>query len=67
MSALKVKVPSLGEIRKALIAAGGLLAQVVELGVLHGTALHVAQILSGAISSVLVYVIPNDTPAKPTV
>lgn len=49
----------LTEARKALVAAAGVVAQVIALGVLHGTALHWAQIASGALAAILVYRIPN--------
>lgn len=49
----------LAEARKALLAAAGVLAQVIELGVLHGSALHWAQIASGAVASALVFLVPN--------
>lgn len=48
-------LPKLTEVDKALAAAAGVLAQVIELGVLHGTALHYAQTASGVIAAVLVY------------
>lgn len=55
MSYLKVFT----EARKFGLTLAGLLVQVIELGVLHGTALHWAQIASGALAAVLVYRVPN--------
>jgi hypothetical protein len=49
------------EIRKTLVAAAGLLAQAISVGVLHGTALHYAQIIEAALTAVLVYQVPNGT------
>lgn len=60
-----MKLPTLPEIRKALVAVAGVLAQVIELGVLHGSVLHYAQVASGAVAAVLVYVVPNGRTAVP--
>jgi hypothetical protein len=58
----------LAEIRKAVVPAVGLLAQVVALGVLHGTALEVASAVLWAAAVAGVYGVPNapkTTPAAP--
>ena len=47
-------LPKLTEFDKFLSAAAGVLALVIELGVLHGSALHYAQVASGAVAAVLV-------------
>jgi len=52
----------LSDAKKALVAVAGVLAQVLELGLLHGTALHWAQVASGAVAAVLVYVVPGPQP-----
>jgi uncharacterized membrane protein YdbT with pleckstrin-like domain len=52
-------VSRLAELRKAVAAASGLLAQVIELGVLNGTALHWTQTASGVLAALLVYLVPN--------
>lgn len=59
-------VKVLTEARKFGVAVLGVIAQVIELGVLHGTALHWAQTVSGVVAAVLTYVVPN-APAKPAV
>lgn len=45
--------------RKFLVALAGAVAQVIELGLLHGSALHVAQAVSAFLTAVLVYHVPN--------
>jgi hypothetical protein len=55
MTALKLFT----EARKFGLTLAGLLAQVIELGLLHGDALHWAQVASGALAAVLVYQVPN--------
>jgi hypothetical protein len=54
-----MKLPKIAQVRKALVGAAGVLAQVIELGVIHGSALHYAQVASGVLAAVLVYVVPN--------
>lgn len=55
MTAVKL----LSEARKALIAVVGLVGQAVALGLLHGTALHVAQLVLAAGTALGVYGVPN--------
>lgn len=66
-----MKLPTVAEIRKTLTALVGLVAQVVALGVLSGTALHWAQLVLAGATAVGVYVVPNGTkaptPAAPPV
>lgn len=50
---------ALTDARKSLVALAGVLAQVLELGLLHGTAQHYAQVASTIVAAVLVYVVPN--------
>ena len=45
--------------RKALVAVAALAAQVIALGVLHGTALHYVQVGLAALAAVGVYAVPN--------
>lgn len=54
-----MKLPKPAEIRKAAIAVLGVIAQAVALGVLHGTALHYAQVVLAAATAAGVYVAPN--------
>lgn len=49
--------------RKFLVAAAGVLAQAIEVGVLHGNALHWAQVASAGIAAALVYLVPNGVAA----
>ena len=66
MNAASIK-KTLSEAQKTLAAVAGVVAQVIELGLLHGTALHYAQIVSGAVAAVLVYMAPyTKTVAAPT-
>jgi hypothetical protein len=52
-------LPKLAEIRKALVGAIGLIAQIVATGVLHGAALHYAQGVLAVAALVGLYAIPN--------
>lgn len=52
---------NLTEIRKAVVAAAGVVAQVVALGVLHGTVLHVAQLILSLATAAGVYGVRNGT------
>ena len=45
--------------RKFVVAASGAVAQVIALGVLHGTALHDAQIALSVLTALGVYLTPN--------
>jgi hypothetical protein len=49
----------LAEIRKALVAALGLVAQAASAGLLHGRALAVAEAVLGLATAAGVYVVPN--------
>lgn len=54
-----MKLPSVAEVRKAAAALAGVIGQVVALGLLHGTALHYAQVAIAVATFVSVFVIPN--------
>ena len=49
----------LATIRKAVVAAVAVAAELVALGVLHGTAQTVAQVVIAAAGAAGVYVVPN--------
>lgn len=51
--------PTLAEVRKAAVAVLGVIAQAVALGVLDGTALHVAQVILSVAVALGVYQVPN--------
>lgn len=51
--------------RKALVGLGGLLAQIIALGVLDGTALAWVQVAAAAVTAALVYLVPNAAGAAP--
>jgi hypothetical protein len=57
----KIKLPkiNLAEARKAVVAAVGAVAELVSLGVLHGTALTVATSIISIATAVGVYRTPN--------
>lgn len=55
-------LPKLTDVDKFLAALAGLLAQVIELGVLSGTALHYAQVASGALAAALVFLAQPPAP-----
>lgn len=50
---------TLAAVRKFLVAAVGMVGQVVAAGVLEGTALRVAQIVLAVATALGVYVTPN--------
>lgn len=50
---------NLQTILKTVVAVLGLIGQLVSLGLLHGTALHWAQIILAAATAAGVYVVPN--------
>lgn len=52
-------LPNLAELRKAAVAVVGVVTQLIALGVLHGTALHVAQAVLSAATAAGVWVVPN--------
>lgn len=54
---------ALGTVRKALVAVAGVAAQLIAVGVLHGTVLHWVQVALGALAAAGVYAVPNA--AKP--
>lgn len=55
------------EVRKALVAFAGLLAQLVNGGVLHGSAQAYGSALLALLTATGVYLVPNDvrTPKAP--
>lgn len=55
----------LAEFRKGIVAVAGLLGQVIALGVLHGTALHWAQVALAAVTALGVVLATNDDPPAP--
>ena len=54
-----MKLPSAGEMRKTLAAVAGVAAEAVALGILHGTALNVAQLIIAGATAAGVFVVPN--------
>jgi hypothetical protein len=60
-----MKLPSFAEVRKAAAAAVGLVAQIVALGFLSGTALHYAQIIIAAATLLGVYIVPKNADPEP--
>lgn len=52
----------LAEFRKGLVSVAGLLGQLIALGVLHGTALHWAQIILAALTAIGVVAASNAPP-----
>lgn len=58
-------LPKLTDVDKFLAAASGVVAQAIELGVLHGTALHYAQVISSALAATLVFLAQPPTPKAP--
>lgn len=62
-SAPKFKIPSIGEVRKALVALSAVVGEALTLGVLHGSAQHWATVGIGLVGAVLTYVIPNKASA----
>lgn len=50
--------------RKALVAVVGVVAQLVAVGVLSGSALHWAQVVLAALAAAGVYAVPNKPAAK---
>jgi hypothetical protein len=51
----------LAEARKTLVAVLGVVAQAVSLGVLHGAALHGAQVVLAVATAAGVWAAPNGT------
>lgn len=52
----------LAEARKAVVAVVGALAEIVSLGLLHGRALDIANVVITLATATGVYVVPNYTP-----
>lgn len=59
---MKTLLAKLAEARKALAVVAGIVAQVVALGVLSGTALHDVQAVLAVLTAVGVYAVPNKPP-----
>lgn len=59
----KFKVPSIGEIRKALVALSAFLGEALTLGLVHGTAQHWTTAAIGLIGAVLTFAVPNKASA----
>jgi len=57
------KVPKVGEIRKWLVGAAGIVGEVVAAGLLSGALLHTAQAVLAAAALAELYQVPNDAPA----
>lgn len=53
------KLPTLGEVRKTAVAVAGLVGQLLALGLLHGTAEHVAQVVLAVATAAGVYGVTN--------
>lgn len=60
-----MKLPPLAEMRKALVAVIGGLAEMVSLGLLHGTAENVALVIIAAATAGGVFGVGNADPVKP--
>lgn len=56
---------NLANLRKALVAVAGLVGQVAALGLLHGSAQHIVQVVLGALAAVGVYAVPNTSKPAP--
>ena len=54
-----MKLPSLAQIRKAAVAAVGLLAEALNAGLVHGTAARWAAVVIAAATAAGVYGVPN--------
>lgn len=54
-----MKLPKLAQVRKALVALAGAVAQVVALGVVHGQALHWATVVIAVATVLGVHQVPN--------
>jgi ABC-type lipoprotein release transport system permease subunit len=61
-----MKLPSLADVRKALVAIVGVAALLVSAGVLHGTAETIANTILAVATAVGVYVTPNGAAAPIT-
>jgi len=56
-------LPKVGEIRKWLVGAAGIVGEVVAAGLLSGALLHTAQAVLAAAALAGLYRVPNDAPA----
>lgn len=63
MPSARFKIPSIGEVRKALVALSAFVGEALTLGVLHGSAQHLATVAIGLIGAVLTYLVPNEPSA----
>ena len=54
-----MKLPPLAAMRKAAVAVVAVAAEALALGLLHGTAQNIAQLVIAAATAVGVYVVPN--------
>lgn len=55
-----MRAPTIAEMRKTAVAAVGVLAQAIALGVLQGSVLHSAQLVVAAATAFGVYQVPNE-------
>lgn len=62
-SAKSFKLPSVGEIRKALVGLSAVLGEALALGLLHGSAQHYATVGIGLVGAALTYLVPNKASA----
>lgn len=56
------RIPSPSECRKAIVGLAAGASQLVALGVLHGTAQHVVQVVAAVAGVVLTFAVPNARP-----
>ena len=54
-----MKLPKPQAMRKALVAVAAVAAEAISLGVLHGTAQNIAQLVIAAAGAIGVYAVPN--------
>lgn len=55
----RFKIPSIGEVRKALVATSAFLGEALTLRLVHGTAQHWTTAAIGFIGAVLTFAVPN--------
>lgn len=61
-------LPKLATVRKAAVAAAAVAAELITLGLVHGTAENITQVVIAAAAAVGVYAVPNaknPSPAHP--
>lgn len=58
-----MKLPNLATVRKAGVALVAVAGEALALGLLHGTAQNVAQLVIAAAAAIGVYAVPNKTGA----